>query len=231
MINEKNILAIIPARGGSKGIPRKNIRLLSGKPLIVHTIRSAQKSRYLDKIIVSTDDEEIARISGNAGAEVVIRPKKLAKDSAPVYSAIEHACRSYRPGIVVILQPTSPLRTSQDIDRAVKIFLKNKRDSVVSVCESERSVYWSFWANGRYLNPIIGKKYFNLRRQDLPKVYIPNGAIFVFSYKKLLKCRGLYCGNILPYFMPADRSIDIDEENDFLRAEKIFKNEKKQNHQ
>jgi len=222
------IVAIIPARGGSKGIPRKNIKQLFGKPLIVWTIEHAKKSRYIGRITVSTEDKEIAEISKKCGAEVIERPEELAKDETPTIDVIFHVlevikAENFEPGLVVLLQPTSPLRNAQDIDNAIELFLKNDCESVVSVCEVEHSLYWSFEIENRYLKPIFGGKYLNMRRQDLPKVYTPNGAIYVSTPEILRKYKSFYCSKTIPYIMPPGRSVDIDNEIDFMLAELLMR--------
>ena len=224
---ETKILAIIPARGGSKTIPRKNIKLLNGKPLIYYTIKESIKSKYLGRIIVSTEDKEISEISKKYGAEVIERPEELAKDETPTIDVIFHVLRvqaeNFEPGLVVLLQPTSPLRNAQDIDNAIELFLKNDCESVVSVCEVEHSLYWSFEIENRYLKPIFGGKYLNMRRQDLPKVYTPNGAIYVSTPEILRKYKSFYCSKTIPYIMPPERSVDIDNEIDFMLAELLMR--------
>ena len=222
------IVAIIPARGGSKGIPRKNIKQLFGKPLIVWTIEHGKKSRYIGRITVSTEDKEIAEISKKYGAEVIERPEELAKDETPTIDVIFHVLQvvkaeNFEPGLVVLLQPTSPLRNAQDIDNAIELFLKNDCESVVSVCEVEHSLYWSFEIENRYLKPIFGGKYLNMRRQDLPKVYTPNGAIYVSTPEILRKYKSFYCSKTIPYIMPPERSVDIDNEIDFMLAELLMR--------
>ena len=222
------IVAIIPARGGSKGIPRKNIKQLFGKPLIVWTIEHAKKSRYIGRITVSTEDKEISEISKKCGAEVIERPEELAKDETPTIDVIFHVlevikAENFEPGLVVLLQPTSPLRNAQDIDNAIELFLKNDCESVVSVCEVEHSLYWSFEIENRYLKPIFGGKYLNMRRQDLPKVYTPNGAIYVSTPEILRKYKSFYCSKTIPYIMPPERSVDIDNEIDFMLAELLMR--------
>ena len=221
------ILAVIPARGGSKGVPRKNIRLLNGKPLIAYTIEEAKKSRYISRIIVSTEDDEIAKVSNKYGAEVIRRPMELAKDDTPTIDVVLHVLdnlknRNIEPDIVVLLQPTSPLRTSQDIDNAIKLFMEHDCDSVVSVCEVQHSPYWSFKIENGYLKPIFGESYLKKRRQELPKAYIPNGAIYITTPDILRKYRSFYCKKTLPYIMPPEKSIDIDSELDFLLAELLM---------
>jgi CMP-N-acetylneuraminic acid synthetase len=222
------ILAIIPARGGSKGLPRKNIRLLAGKPLIAYTIEVALKSKYVDKVIVSTEDEEITEVSKKYGAEVIERPNELAKDDTLTTDVIFHVLeilkvKNYNPDIVVLLQPTSPLRKAEDIDNAIELFLSSDCESVVSVCEIEHPPYWSFKIEEVYLKPLFDKRYLRMRRQDLERTYIPNGAIYVSIPRTLYKYKGFYCNYIIPYIMPIERSVDIDNEIDFMLAELLVK--------
>lgn len=229
-MKDKKIIAIIPARGGSKRIPRKNIKLLAGKPLVFYTIKAALKSKYLDRIIVSTEDKEIEGITKKYGSEVIKRPKALAKDKSPTIDVVFHILgvlekEDYKPEAVVLLQPTSPLRATEDIDEAVRIFLNQDCKSVVSVCQYAHSPYWFFKIEKKRLKPLLGRKYFQLQSQDLPPVYLPNGAVFVASPETLLKYRGFDNNDkILPYIMPSQRSIDIDEELDFKLAELIIQN-------
>lgn len=225
---KNRIIAIIPARGGSKKIPRKNIKLLCGKPLIAYTIIRAKKSKYLDNFYVSTENEEIAEISRRYGAEVIERPEKLAKDETPTIDVIFHVLdnlkgKNYNPDIVVLLQPTSPLRNAEDIDNAIKLFLDSDCKSVVSVCEMEHPPYWSFKIEEGYLKSLFDRRYVRMRRQDLEKVYIPNGAIFVSTPQTLYKYKSFYCNHIIPYIMPIERSVDIDNELDFMLAELLAK--------
>ncbi|MAF43259.1 MAG: acylneuraminate cytidylyltransferase [Parcubacteria group bacterium] len=224
--NNKKIIAIIPARGGSKTVPKKNIKLLAGKPLIAYTIEEAKKSKYLDRIIVSTQDKEIANVSEKYGAEVIKRPEHLAGDTSKTIDALLHVVRvlirkKYFPEIAVELQPTSPLRQVKDIDEAIEFFFKNKSDSVTvaSVCEEVFNPYLALKIEKKSLKPVFGWEYFSKRKQDLPKVYFPNGAIHIFTPKFLFKNKSVYRQKVLPYIMPSERSIDIDQESDFLLAE------------
>jgi len=227
---DRKILAIIPARGGSKGVPGKNIRLLNGKHLICHTIEEALKSKYLDRVFVSTDDAVIARISSNCGANVIQRPQELAQDDSSIIDVIFHAIEvvkdefTFIPDIVIRLQPTSPLRDVNDIDAAIELYINNKCDSVsvISMCKVEHSPYWCFKFDDGDFEPLFGDKYLRMRRQELPDVYRPNGAIYITSLINLNKNKEFYCNNIIPYFMPAEKSIDIDEEIDFLLAEQFL---------
>lgn len=227
MTGGRNILALIPARGGSKGIPRKNIRLLCGKPLISYSIVEALKSRYINKVVVSTEDEEIARVSKKYGSEIIHRPEELATDTADSDDVITHAIKvlgegHYTPDVMVLLQPTSPLRNAKEIDTAIDIFLHQDCDSVVSVSETPHSPYWSFTLEKSFLKPLFDEKYFHTRRQDLPPTYIPNGAIYVSTPEKFVENKGFYGKKIIPLIMSSLTSIDIDTEFDFLMAETIL---------
>jgi len=226
----KSIIAIIPARGGSKGIPRKNIKKLGSKPLIAYTIEEALKSKCLDHVFVSTEDPEIANISKEYGAQVIDRPASLAKDTSKTVDAVLHAIEylereGIHPHTVVLLQPTSPLRNIEDIDAAVNLFLDNECDSVISVCEPDHSPFWCFTMSGMYLKPILDKKFDDTRRQDLPRVVTPNGAIYISSPETIRRYKGFYGDWIIPYCMPPERSIDIDKPLDFTIAEVLINRE------
>ncbi len=228
MYKEKTILGIITARGGSKGLPRKNLKPLCGKPLIAWTIEQALASKYLDKVIVSTDDEEIAEISKQFGAEVpFMRPKELATDEAKSVDVVLHAVNFLESmgehfDIIVLLQPTSPLRTTEDIDNAIESFNENNCESLVSVYEAPHSLFWSFDIKGGYLEPFLGKEYLNKRRQDLPKLYLPNGAIYISTKDSIENYRGFLTDNIHPYIMPPERSIDVDTELELKLCETLL---------
>lgn len=222
-----SIIAIIPARGESRTVPRKNIRLLNGKPLIFYTLEEARKSKHIGRIIVSTEDDDIAEIAKNCGAEVITRPEELATDEAKTIDVIFHVLNAlkeegYTSDIVVLLQPTSPLRTVNDIDRAIELFLGSDGESVVGVSEFN-SAYWSFKIEKGHLKPLFDKRYLRTMRQDLDKVYIPNGAIYISTPQMLYKYESFYCDRTVPYIMPAERSIDIDTEVDFMLAELLMK--------
>lgn len=222
MIADKSVLAIIPARGGSKGVPRKNIRALAGKPLIAWTIQEALKSRYLDRIIVSTEDSEIAEVAKTWGAEVpFMRPAELAQDDTPGIDPVIHAIRSL-PGYdyVVLLQPTSPLRSHADIDGCIELCENRKALSCVSVSEPDKSPYWMFTvdAQGR-MKQLLELDRTISRRQELPPVYALNGAVYVVQTGSLLETRSFVTESTMPYLMSKTGSIDIDTETDFAIAE------------
>ncbi len=232
--NKGNVVAVIPARGGSKGVPRKNIRLLAGKPLIAYTIEAALQSKMLDRVIVSTDDEEIARIAKKYGAEVpFMRPADLATDTAHTPPVIEHAVswleenENYPVYAVVILQPTSPLRTAEHIDTAIEKFLKQGCESLISI-KKGYPPWWLWEIHGERIAPFIEyKKGVNprdLERQQLPAVYCPDGAIYVMRRDFLKKAKTIInasdCGYVA---FDEDATIDIDSEIDFKIVEEIIK--------
>lgn len=220
------ILAVIPARGGSKGVPRKNIKPLAGKPLIYYSIEQAKRSKYISRIVVSTEDNEISEMAKEYGVEVIKRPLELAKDDSPTIDVILHVLdflrnkEDYVPDVIVLLQPTSPLRTSEDIDHAIELFLSCQDClSLVSVTEFDNSPFWAMKIENSYLSPMFDIKYFKMRRQELPKAYKPNGAIFITTPTVLYRYRTFYTEKTIAYVMPPERSVDIDTEFDFLLAE------------
>jgi len=227
------ILGIIPARGGSKGVPKKNIRRLCGKPLIAWTIEVALQTSCLDRVIVSTDDEEIAEVVRHYGLEVpFLRPKELAQDDTTDMPVYEHTLswlakhEKYNPEIIVWLRPTAPLRTSADIEKAVEILIKSGANWVRSVCEVKYHPYWMYRVeNGRMESFIEGidiRKYF--RRQLLPPAYRVNGVVDVAWATTILEKKLLYAGNMQAYIMPEERSLDIDTELDFIFLETYLEN-------
>ena len=229
---DKEILAIIAARGGSKGLPGKNIRELCGKPLISYTIEAAKEAKYITRVVVSTDDDDIARVSKESGADIpCMRPDELATDNASSIDAVLHMVNylkeveNYNPEFIVLLQPTSPLRNSKHIDEAIKKLLETNMDAIVSVCESEVSPYWSNVFNEDKLEYFIeeGKKI--TRRQDLPKVYRMNGAIYGIKTDVFIKEKTLEPESLTGYIMSNKDSVDIDEALDFKFAEIIMKEE------
>ncbi|MFX1383818.1 MAG: cytidylyltransferase domain-containing protein [Promethearchaeota archaeon] len=222
------IISIIPARGGSKRIPEKNIKPLAGKPLIVYTIEEALKSEKIERVIVSTENLEITEISEKSGAEVIKRPKELAEDKTPMIDVIFNVMNQLKDDyddsiIIVLLQPTSPLRSAGDIDNCLDIILKNDCESVVSVYEISFPPYWVFEINKGYLTPKFGMKYIMMERGDFKKSYLPNGALYVASFETLCKYKSFYCKRTIPYIMSFEKSIDIDNEIDFILTELLMK--------
>ncbi len=224
-------LALIPARGGSKGIPRKNLVPLAGRPLIEYAITAGLNSKRSDRVIVSTDDEEIARVSRAAGAEVPFtRPAELANESAPMVGVVRHALSwltehdSWQPDAVALLQPTSPLRTAAHVDTAVALLGDTGADTVVSVVElphrfspycvmrEEDGLVHDFWTA-----PV---PFDRLRRQEHPRLYARNGpAVLVTRSRVVTESDSLYGERVAPFVMPSADSIDIDEPFDLEFAE------------
>lgn len=226
------IVAIIPARGGSKSIPYKNIKKLAGKPLIAYTIEEAIKSKTLDRVIVSTDDDRIAKVSRKYGAEVPFkRPAKLAKDTSHTPPVIKHAIKylenkeKYKVDLVVTLQPTSPFRKAKDIDDAIEKIIKTNADSVVSICEADYPPYWMKKIKGDKVYSFVKSKidYHLLERQQLPKTYKLNGAVYVTKRDLIMKKNKIIDGDVRAIIMDPIRSIDVDSITDFLLAEVIMK--------
>jgi len=221
-------LAIIPARKGSVGVPGKNTRLLNGKPLIAYTIEAAQKSLLISKIVVTTDDANVKEIALRYGIEVIDRPSELAKSDTPMLPVLQHAVReaggSYEA--IVLLQPTSPLRKSGQIDECVKKFLECNYDCVYSVTENRENPYWSFSTKGDKLVPLFPIDATKTLRQELEKTYRINGAVYVFRKDVLVKASSFpLTDNISFIIMPPEDSVDIDTEFDFKIAEALAKSD------
>jgi len=220
------VLAIIPARGGSKGIPMKNIQKIAGKPLIAHTILAAKKSKQIDKIIVSTDNTRIAQIAKSYDVEVpFLRPTQLSNDESSTIDAIKHGLdflfvnQSYVPDIILILQPTSPLRTTKMINKSIEMLKKSNASSILTVSKIKTHPYGSFWYNKKYLKPF--KPYFNRynQRQKYPPLYYPTGAIYTFWFKTLKKYDSIYGPRIKPLITEDEFNIDIDNMFDLFICE------------
>lgn len=228
MYNNKKIIAIVPARGGSKGLPRKNLCDLNGKSLLAWTFDSAQNSKYIDRVILSSEDKEIISRAEEIGFEIpFIRPKELATDEATSMDVVIHAIQELTEGdTYILLQPTSPLRTTFDIDRCIELQENSKAPSCVSVCQPEKSAYWMFKQDKDSIEPLFGWSYFEKRRQDLPKLYTVNGAIYVASKNTLLDIKTFFIPGMKFYEMPPERSVDIDNELDLLFCSRILYKEK-----
>ncbi len=225
MYNNKTYLAIIPARGGSKRLPRKNVLELNGKPLIAYSIEAGLNSKYIDKVIVSSDDEEILNISKNYKVDNIKRPDDLANDTSTTFDAIKHTIdNSKKYDYIVLLQPTSPLRTSIHIDEAIEFLNVKKADAVISVCETDHSPLWSNTLDESLsMINFLKEEVQNKRSQDLPKYYRLNGAIYICKTANLIKEKSFILkDNIFAYIMDRKSSIDIDEELDFKIAESII---------
>ena len=223
MKGNKTFLGIIPARGGSKRLPRKNVLDLAGKPLIAWTIDAAKGSKYIDKIIVTSDDDEILQISDDLSVDTNKRPDELASDTATTVAVTEHTIDNLNDtyDFIIILQPTSPLRTFKHIDEAIELLFKKKADAIVSVCETEHSPLWSnTLSDNKSMEGFISKDYLNKRGQDLPKYFRLNGAIYICDVCKFKQYQSLLIDkNIYAYEMSSEDSIDIDTQIDFDLAE------------
>lgn len=222
------MIAIVPARCGSKGLPGKNIKDLHGKPMIAYTIEEALKSKYITEVIISTDCSEIEQVAVKYGAKsYFLRPQELATDQARAIDnylyTVDRLNRDFDFLIesFVVLQPTSPLRVVEDIDGAIELFNKKKADSVISYVEESHPIEWHKYlkADGR-LESIFEDKLQN--RQDIKKSYYPNGAVYVFDYK-LIQSGKYYSNSTFAYIMPRSRSVDIDTIDDFKYVEFLMK--------
>lgn len=221
-----NILAIIPARGGSKGIPLKNIKKLGEKYLIEYSILAAKNSKQIDKIVVSTDSNRIANISKRAGAEVpFLRPKKFSKDNSTIIDVIKHALKflsvnqSYTPEIIVILQPTSPLRTTETINKSIRMLKKSNATCILSVSKVKTHPYASFWYNKKYLKPFKSDFEIYDRRQKNPSLYHSTGSIYAFWHDTIKKYDSIYGPKIMPLIEEDEFNVDVDNEFDFFVCE------------
>jgi len=223
-----NLLAIIPARGGSKGVPRKNIRMVAGKPLIAWTLLAARSASCLNRIIVSTDNEEIAEISRAWGGEVIMRPPELAQDETPTLPVLRHVAEkieevdAWTADAVVTLQPTSPLRRAEHIEAAVSLFAADpEADSLVS-CIEVPHIFHPFSVMRRdesgYMVPFLEGAQIPTRRQDKPAVFARNGAAIYITRRNCLN-RFVFGGRLLSYMMSPKDSLDIDSEADLAQAE------------
>jgi CMP-N,N'-diacetyllegionaminic acid synthase len=230
------VLGVVTARGGSKGLPGKNLKLLAGKPLLAYTVEAARASNALDAVILSTEDEQIAELGRQLGCDVpFMRPRDLAQDDTPHLPVIQHAVRwmaeraSYSPDAVMILQPTSPLRKPEDIRGAVELLERSGADSVVSASEVPAHAHPMralrlddkgaavLFVNGERVRRRIN------RRQDLPAAWVMNGAIYVCrTYLLFADDPSLYGDRVVAYPMPAERGLSIDDARDFAEAERAL---------
>jgi len=233
-MKNKNFIAVIPARGGSKRLPNKNIKDLKGKPLISYTIEAALKSKYIDETVVSTDSLQIKKVAEKFGASApFLRPEHLAQDESTSVDAAKHCISFYEKELkkkydyIVFLQPTSPLRDEKDIDAAIEFLIEKNADCVVSVCEMDHNPIWSntLDKSGSMKN-FLDEKYINKRTQDLDKYYRINGAIYICKIEKLLEeNRLLLSDNIYAFMMEQEKSVDIDTKLDFILAKTIMEEE------
>jgi len=225
-------LAIIPARGGSKGIPRKNVRLLAGKPLIAHTLEAARKSRFIRRVVVSTDDPEIAAVSQRYGAEVVWRPAEISGDMASSESALAHALEhlrsteGYGPDLVVFLQCTSPLTVTEDIDGTVQALLDENADTALAVTPFHYFL-WHRDTRGDAVGINHDKRVRLLRQQREPQ-YRETGAVYVMRAQGFLQARHRFFGKTAIHVIPLERCLEIDDPVDFEIAEMLLQEQQRE---
>ncbi|MFI4918659.1 MAG: cytidylyltransferase domain-containing protein [Legionellales bacterium] len=218
-MSAEKILAIIPARGGSKGFPGKNTHVLNGKPLIAWTIEAAQRASYLDRVILSSDCEAIIHTAQAYGCEVpFVRDAKLAQDETPmmdvVFDAIQR-CSGYE--WTVLLQATSPLRQAEDIDNAIRSCIQSGAPACVSVCSAREKPHWMYsLAPDNTMQAFVTEDNHATRRQDLPTLYLTNGAIYIARTEWLLHQREFISPETIAYVMPIERSVDVDTEQDLV---------------
>jgi CMP-N-acetylneuraminic acid synthetase len=234
MYKEHVVVCVIPARGGSKGLTGKNIKMFCGKPLIAHTIEQAKQSNYIDHVIVSTEDEAIAQISLEYGAEVpFIRPMELAGDSSSTVDVLLHAINwfenkdQYLFDILVLLHVTTPLRSVEDIDKSIVLLVEEKADNVFSVAESHRNPYFNMVEEDSDGFVRLVKEGCFSTRQSAPKVYDMNSSIYVWWKELLKQKKKIFLDKTKIYIMPKERSIDIDDNLDFKIAEIMMSERKK----
>jgi CMP-N-acetylneuraminic acid synthetase len=227
-----SVLGIIPARGGSKGIPHKNLQLLNGKPLIAYSIEAAQHSKQITRLVVSTDDPEIAQVSRAYNVDVpFLRPQSLASDTAGQVEVVEHALRAVEEldqttyEVIVLLQPTSPLRSYQDIDNALSLLNEDNVDAITSfVLVEQGHPYYMYTIKNERAVPLLEIPQGITRRQQFPAIYLRNGAIYAVRREAFLAQKQLYgFANSRTYIMPYSRSVNIDTMTDLMLAEVLLK--------
>lgn len=231
MIAGKKVLCIIPARSGSKGLPRKNVKLLAGKPLIAYTIEAALKSDFIDEILISTDDAEVVKISQSYGINIPnLRPLDLATDTTAMYSVVEYHLSRLEGefGYLVLLQPTSPLRSEHHIDEAFCLLKEEKASSLVSFCLVDKHPFYMYRMEGRKMKGLYSNKNI-VRRQDLSQIYSVNGAIFIMDIKTLNRNKKFILPSSVAYIMDRKFSVDIDDSLDFALCELVLKSMKRKN--
>jgi len=233
MIGGRKVLAVIPARGGSKGVPRKNLREVAGKPLIAWSIEAVRGCRHVDRLVLSSDDAEIIAVASRWGCEApFVRPAALAQDDTPGVEPALHAI-DMLPGydLVVLLQPTSPLRSAADIDGCIALMDERGAPACVSVSPAEQSPYWMFaLETGDRMRPLLPVASPAARRQDLPAAFVLNGAVYVADCAWLRQNRTFLADRTIGYVMPAERSLDIDTEFDLEILALRFKGAMHGNH-
>jgi CMP-N,N'-diacetyllegionaminic acid synthase len=227
MHKNKTFLAIVPARGGSKRLPRKNVLNLHGKPLVTWSINAGLNSKYVDKVVVTSDDDEVLGLAEGAGVLAINRPAELSHDTATTFDTVRHTIENVNYyDYIVLLQPTSPLRTSHHIDEAIELLITLKSDAIISVSEVDHSPLWcNTLPDDKNMNYFLKSKVKNTRSQDLDKYFRLNGAIYICETHSFLKEGSMFLRkNSFAYIMDRISSIDIDEEIDLIIADTLMKN-------
>lgn len=226
-IDGRQVFALVPARGGSKGIFKKNLTIINGRPLVEFTLNAAKESEHVDRVYLSSDDQDILGVGKDMGVECLLRPDEYATDNASANDVVYDFINQY-PSVsaetyLVYLQPTSPLRSALHIDDALSGMVRNGYHTLMSVVEMDKSPYKTFLINDKgQLISLFEEKLSNARRQDLPKTYVPNGAIYIFRISDFIEHRGFPSNGSMPYIMNADDSIDIDSKEHIHHVERII---------
>lgn len=225
MLDDHRILALIPARGGSKGLPGKNLLEIAGRPLLDFTFTAATRSAYIDRIILSSEDPQIIDTARRLGIEVpFVRPSELAEDQVSGDAVVAHAiaaCPGY--DYIVLLQPTSPLRSTSDIDGSIETCIHNGCASCVTVTAVKKSPFWMYTLGAdQRMTPFADSRWRRQNRQAHPALYLPNGAVYVARNRFFLRNRSFYGEDTVAYVMPPERSVDIDDRLDFLLAKTLL---------
>lgn len=225
----KPVIALVPARGGSKGVSRKNLREIAGRAVVEFTLQAAIGAERVDNVYLSSDDEDILAIGRALGVELIRRPAKYASDTASAVEVVHHFIDELptdlasRDPYIVYLQPTSPLRSAQHIDSALSEMEKRHVHTLVSVVELVKSPFKSFLIDSRgRLQSLFDEKMSNSRRQDLPRAYVPNGAIYIYRLSDFLAREGFPSNGSLPFVMTEEESVDIDTEEDIRYLEQYL---------
>src|SRR3989344_8717445 len=223
MYKNNKILCVIPARGGSKRLPGKNIKKIGGKPMIAHAILATKESKYVDRVVVSTDDSAIAKVAKKYKAEIpFMRPPKLAIDTAPTLPVIQHTVSFYesklkfKPNLIILIQPTNPLIITEDVNKTIETLFKTKTNTCFTVTEISQRPEWMYRLDSKKPELFIKKGGgLKKRSQDLPRLGIINGTVYAMKYNTLMKENKIYDDNTSIYIMHRERSVDIDDHFDF----------------
>lgn len=233
MYQDKTFLAIIPARSGSKGLPNKNIKELCGKPLIAWSIEAGLESKYIDEVVVSTDSQEYANIAKKYGAKTpFLRPQELSLDASTTFESIKHTIDFYQNNLkkrfdyIVLLEPTSPLRESQDIDQAIEMLFSNQNaDAIVGICktESQNPVFLvKLLSQTQTIEGYVNKDFSPIRRQDISELYFFEGTIYISKTSTLLQYKNFYHHKTMGYVVPKWKSLEVDDDDDFTMVEAMI---------